>query len=82
MDDTFVAIEAAMKEKFLEHINNMDPHIQFTSEDAKPYGTLPFLDTVVLPHPDNSLLTTCCICYATATGCRVKLEVMTETRHI
>ena len=35
----------------------MDPHIQFTSEDAKPDGSLPFLDTIVLPQPDNSLLT-------------------------
>ena len=57
-DDTFVVIEPARKEKFLEHINNMDPHIQFTAEDAKPDGSLPFLDTVVLPQSDNSLLTT------------------------
>ena len=54
----FVVIEAAKKEKFLEHINNMDPHIQFSTEDAKPDGILPFLDMVVLPQPDNSLLTT------------------------
>ena len=53
-----MVIEAARKEKFLEQINNMDPHIQFTTEDAKPDGSLPFLDTVVLLQPDNSLLTT------------------------
>ena len=35
----------------------MDPHIQFTTEDAKPDGSLPFLDTIVLTQPDNSLLT-------------------------
>ena len=35
----------------------MDPHIQFTTEDAKPDGSLPFLDTLVLIQPDNSLLT-------------------------
>ena len=35
----------------------MDPHIQFTTEDAKPDGSLPFLDTIVMPQPDNSLLT-------------------------
>ena len=57
MDDTFVVIDSARKENFLEHINNMDPHIQFTTEDAKPDGSLPFLDTIVLPQPDNSLLT-------------------------
>ena len=44
------------KEKFLEHINNMDPNIQFTTEDAKPDGSLPFPDTIVLPQPDNSIL--------------------------
>ena len=58
VDDTFVVTEAAMKEKFLEPINNMDPHIQFTSEDPKPDGSLPYLDTVVLPQHDNPLLTT------------------------
>ena len=35
----------------------MDPNILFTTEDAKPDGSLPFLDTIVLPQPDNSLLT-------------------------
>ena len=35
----------------------MDPHIHFTTEDAKPDGSLPFLDTIVLIQPDNSLLT-------------------------
>ena len=67
VDDTFVVIEAARKEKFLEHINNMDPHIQFTTEDAKPDGSLPFLDTVVLPQPDNSWHTQICICNGTIT---------------
>ena len=55
VDDTFVVIEAARKEKFLEHINNMYPHIQFTTEDAKPDGSLPFLDTIVLSQPENTL---------------------------
>ena len=57
VDDTSVVIDSVRKENFLEHINNMDPHIQFTSEDAKPDGSLSFLDTIVLPQPDNSLLT-------------------------
>ena len=56
VDDTFVVIDSTRKEHFLEHINNMDPHIQFTSEDAKPDGSLPFLDTIVLPQPDTSFL--------------------------
>ena len=57
VDDTFVVIDSTRKENFLEHINNMDPHIQFTTDDAKPDGSLPFLDTIVLQQPDNSLLT-------------------------
>ena len=57
VDDTFVVIESSRKEEFLNHINNMDPRIQFTTEDAEPDGSLPFLDTLVLIQPDNSLLT-------------------------
>ena len=57
VDETFVVINSNRKENFLEHINTMDPYIQFISEDAKPAGSLPFLDTIVLPQPDNSLLT-------------------------
>ena len=30
VDDTFVVIDSAKKQQFLEHINNMDPHIQLT----------------------------------------------------
>ena len=55
VDDTFVVIESSRKEEFLDHINNLDPHIQFTTEDAKPDGSLPFLDTLVVIQPDNSL---------------------------
>ena len=57
VDDTFVVIDSTRKENSMEHINNMDPYIQFTSDDAKPDGSLPFLNTIVLPQPDNSLLT-------------------------
>ena len=35
VDDTFVVIESSRKEEFLHHINNLDPNIQFTTEDAK-----------------------------------------------
>ena len=53
VDDTCVIIDATKKEGFLEHINSIDPHIQFTTEDAKADGSIPFLDTVVMPQPDN-----------------------------
>ena len=56
-DDTFVVIEAAKKEGFLEHISSVEPHIHFTTEDAKADGSIPFLDTIVMSQPDNSLLT-------------------------
>ena len=42
---------------FLEDINSIDPHIHFTTKDAKTDGSIPFLDTIVMPQPDNSLLT-------------------------
>ena len=57
VDDTFVVIDAAKKEGFLEHINSIDPHIQFTTEDVKTDWSIPVLDTIVMPQPDNSLLT-------------------------
>ena len=43
---------------FQKHINSIDPHMQFTSEDAKPDGSIPFLDTIDMPQPDGPLKTT------------------------
>ena len=57
VDNTCVIIDSANKEIILEHINYIDPHIQFATEDAKTDGSIPFLDTIVMPQPDNSLLT-------------------------
>ena len=57
VDDTFVVIESSRKAEFLDHINNLGPNIQFTTEDAKPDGSLPFLDTLIHKQPDNSLST-------------------------
>ena len=58
VDDTCVILDSARKEGFSKHINSIDPHIQFTSEDAKPDGSIPFLDIMVMPQPDGSLKTT------------------------
>ena len=52
-----MVIDSAKKERFLEHINNIDSHIQFTTEDAKTDGSIPFLDTIVMLQLDKSLLT-------------------------
>ena len=57
MDDTFVVIEANKKQGFLHHINGVDPFIHFTTEDARTDGSIPFLDTTVMPQSDGSLLT-------------------------
>ena len=55
VDDTCVILDSARKEEFTKHINSIDPHIQFTSEDVKPDGSIPFLDIMVMPQPDGSL---------------------------
>ena len=57
VDDTFVVIESSKKEKFLEHINKMDPHIHFRTENAKADGSTPFLDTLEITQSDNSFFT-------------------------
>ena len=85
VDDTCVIIEATKKEGFLEHINSIDPHILFTTEDAKADGSIPFLYTIVMPQPDNSLLTTVyrmpthtdCMCTGTVTiVCKLRLALL------
>ena len=57
VDDTSVIIDAKTKQGFLEHIKSVDPHINFTTENARTDGSIPFLDTIVMPQPDGSLLT-------------------------
>ena len=57
VDDTFVVIEADKKQGFLNHINSVDPFIHFTTEDTGTDGPIPFLDTIVMPQSDGSLLT-------------------------
>ena len=59
VDDTFLAIESSKKEKFLEHINKMDPHINFTTEDAKADESIPFPDTSKMSLSDNDLSKLC-----------------------
>ena len=48
VNDTCVILDSARREEFTKHINSIDPHIQFTSEDAKPVGSFPFLDIMVM----------------------------------
>ena len=58
VDDTCVIMDSARKEDSFNHISSLDPHIHFTSEDAKPDRSIPFLDTIVMPQSDGSLKTT------------------------
>ena len=46
------------KQDFLQHINNVDPAIQFTVENNKGDGAIPFLDTIVKPGADGNLFIT------------------------
>ena len=44
VDDTLVILKKDHKEEFLQHINSVDPSIQFTTEELKEDGSMPFLD--------------------------------------
>ena len=57
MDDTFTIIKTANKSSFLEHINSIDSNIQFTSEDSRSDGSMPFLDILITPKEDGRLIT-------------------------
>ena len=57
MDDTFTILQSSHKEEFLEHLNSIDHHIQFTAEDQRSDGAMPFLDILVMPGRDGSLST-------------------------
>ena len=58
MDATFVIQDAKHSQQLLQHTNTQDPHIQFTIEEPNQEGALPFLDTLVSPGPNNTLVTT------------------------
>ena len=54
VDDIFVIQKEVNKQDFLQHINSVDPAIQFTVEN-KEDGTMPFFDTIVKPEADGNL---------------------------
>ena len=57
VDDTFVILKQSHREQFLEHINSVDASIQFTTEESKQDGSMPFPDTLVTPQEDGTLTT-------------------------
>ena len=58
VDDTFVIMKKAHKEEFLTHLNSVDSNLQFTTEEPRPDGSLPFLDILITPDKDGRLDTT------------------------
>ena len=60
VDDTFVIKQQSQKEGFLQNISAVDPFIKFTTEESKEDGSMPFMDTLVIPQEDGTL-TTCVI---------------------
>ena len=59
LDDTFVIQYENQKQIFLDHINNVDPAINFTEGGNQDNSAIPFLDTLVKPEADNSYLLLC-----------------------
>ena len=47
--------EEIHKQEFLQHINSVDPAIQFTVENNEKDGAIPFFDTIVKPEADGTL---------------------------
>ena len=58
VDDTFVVMKKAYKEEFLTYLNSVDKNIQFTNEEPRPDGSIPFLDILITPGEDGRLDTT------------------------
>ena len=56
--DNFVIQKTEHSNQFLQHINSIDLHIQFTQETPDTEHSIPFLDTLVSQGPDNTLHTT------------------------
>ena len=57
VDDTFTSLQSSQRDGFLEYLNSIDQHIQFTAEDQRSDGAMPFLDMLVTPGKDGSLST-------------------------
>ena len=58
VNETFTISKSAHERSFLDHINSVDQHIKFTSEDSRPDGSMAFLYILITPSEDGSLSTT------------------------
>ena len=57
VDDTCTVLPADNVQRFLDHLNEVEPSIRFTVE-VESDGKLPFLDVLLRHNPDGSVLTT------------------------
>ena len=56
VDDTCAALPHGLVDPFHEHLNSIDPHIQFTVE-RESRGQLPFLDVLLTREEDGTIST-------------------------
>ena len=56
VDDTFTVLPEDQVDRFLDHLNTVEPSIKFTME-KESNSSLSFLDTLVTHHDDGSLST-------------------------
>ena len=57
VDDTFVVQQQSHNEEFFQHINTVDPSIQFTVEVDRPGGSIPSWDILRTPQTDGTFTT-------------------------
>ena len=54
----FIVTKSTHTKEFLNHINSIDEGIQFTAENPKADGSMPLLDTLLIPQSGGNLITT------------------------
>ena len=47
VDDALTIMKSSQVESFLQCLNSIDHHIQFTKEDSRADGSMPFLDILI-----------------------------------
>ena len=53
VDDVFSIIPKGNRDKMLQYLNSIDPHIKFTIEQPNDEGGIPFLDTFPKPQGEG-----------------------------
>ena len=53
VDDIFSIIPKGNRNKMLQYLNSIDPHIKFTIEQPNEEGGIPFLDTFPKPRGEG-----------------------------